>query len=147
MRGQLKAAATLALSQHVCDELAKEFQGKRLHTWASTTSLLTESVISMLEEVSDKERERIDGIIDEMNKNGLIDQESWQIYLSMAIGCITDRVVEIQGAKPDSPIAAKIESLMPLYQKLHTHFASRTRKPEWDAEGTRLYQEWEKRVC
>lgn len=146
MRGQVRAAATLGLTLQVCQGMATEFEtkGGTLLPKLRAAYQDTEQIIKGLERVKSKEKAHIETLIDEMNALGLSDQPSWQVYLSMAIACISDRAVEIRHHKPDSPLATRLDGLVEKYQHLHTHFASRTRRPQWDAEGTRLYTEWER---
>ena len=146
MRGPVKAAATLGLALNICQEMTAEYKirGGTFLTKINETAHDTEQIIKSLERVKPKELDQIDTITEKMNTIGLSYQPSWQIYLAMAIGCISDRVVEIQSHKPNAPIAIQINSLIKKYQRLHTYFASRTRRTEWDDEGTRLYTEWEK---
>lgn len=146
MRGQIITAATLGLTLNVCEGISAELgkRGGTLLPKLREASLETEQIIKSLERATPKELAHIETIIDRMNTLGLSDQPSWQVYLSMAIGCITDRAVGIRQYKPDSPLADRLDGLVEHYQRLHTHFASRTRRPQWDTEGTRLYKEWER---
>ena len=145
MRGSIKATATLGLTLTVCEEMITEFKAKggTLLPKLLSASQETERILKGLERVSPKEGARIEAIIDHMNTKGLSDQPSWQVYLSMGIACISDRAVEIRHSKPDSSVAKRLDALVTKYQRLHTHFACRTRHPQWDVEGTRLYVEWE----
>jgi len=88
--------------------------------------------------MTDRNLAEIARVVDKMMTNGLEETKSFQTYLSMLIGMLSERENELVMHKGSQAKIDSMRSLQELADKCWVYFSSRTRKDEFDELGLHL---------
>jgi hypothetical protein len=97
--------------------------------------------------ISLKETTALEDLIQKFEADsGLLEVQSFQTFISLLIGIISEREQEISGFSPKSNKLKPLAEITKKLEVIHTYFYSRTRNDDHDVEACRLLEFFNKIV-
>lgn len=117
------------MEKHYRDQTGKDKVKKLINemAWHGNKALL-----SAHGWITHKQLKDIESKVERMVKEGLEHAPSYQVYLAMVIGVISDRLAELP---EDSTKVPYLKDLLESAEKLHRYFETRTRNENFDKKG------------
>lgn len=146
-----KFLTTISFSMQVGHAIYKSYElepkcnlikkrSKDLHDLSETCLSLYGPTVNM----TDKNLAEITRVVDKMMTNGLEETKSFQTYLSMLIGMLSEREGELVMHNGSQAKIYYMRDLQEVADKCWLYFSSRTRKDEFDELGFKLLETFNK---
>lgn len=140
-----KFLTTLSFSRQIGEAIFKsydgEIKGDLIRKRALELLNISDKYLSKFAPVAkmtDKNLAEISRVVSGMMKNGLGETKSFQTYLSMLIGMLSERETELIQCKGSQGKINAMAELQRISDNCYRYFASRTRNDEFDVLGCDL---------
>jgi hypothetical protein len=144
-KSERKFLTTLSFARQIGEAIFKGYENETKGNLINKRSLelmnVSDKYLSKFApgaKMTDKNLADISRVVGEMMKGGLEDTKSFQTYLAMGLGMLSERETElIECNGSPGKIAAMVE-LQKVSDNCYRYFASRTRKEDFDVLGCDL---------
>ena len=144
-KSERKFLTTLSFSLQIGHAMFKSYEKETKCNLIKKRSLelhdLSQTYLSMFApeaKMTDRNLADITRVVDRMMTDGLENTKSFQTYLSMLIGMLSERENELVMHNGSQAKIDSMRSLQELADKCWVYFSSRTRKDEFDELGLKL---------
>ena len=141
-KSQEKFMVSMALVVGACQNMQSHYQDKNgcLKIKSMITDLKNKSnkLLNMAHGTfNQKQFDRVGKKIGDMCADGLENAESYQVYISMLIGIVSDLIVEIP---KHSAKYVPLNELLKDIENIYSYFEQRTRQESFDISGLKLME-------
>lgn len=141
-KSQEKFMVSIALVVGACQNMQQHYDKKygcnKIKTMITDLKIQSDKALSMAHGTfNQKQFDSVEKKIEAMCTDGLENADSYQVYISMLIGIISDLMVEI----PDTSAKyVPLNNILLSLENIYSYFEQRTRKEAFDIEGLRLME-------